>query len=748
MMTLRQLLNRRPKPENSIPYRVITLCTVMTGILTILYLESWPPFSIYIIVGTVFGFWASWVRREMRNWWIKVLISIFMLYALWEFFKDLLINPYDPRIPLANLLLWLQMLHSFDLPARRDLNYSLLVGFILMCLGAFISQSLAFSPFILLFIVLGTLGLFYSSLSSLGGVEPWRTFFPDRPALRDILKFSLLLFILSAAIFLLIPRKEGLSIRHLPITWQLNFPKLSKGKIMNPAYPMSTDGGQKQIWKKMRFNPDSYFGFNPIMDLNYRGRLSKEIVMRVKSTDYTYYRGVAFSQYNGETWKISEDKPIEASSELPPIVLGLDFPGQRKIVQIFYIEKELPNIIYAAYQPHEIYFPSETIYTDRNRSLVSPFSLEKGMIYSTVSIACLADDRKLASIGKDGLPPFYRIRYGEYLELPELSTRLVSLTHDVVKDCRGPYEKASRICSWLKNSFAYDLDIPPFPDGAENADYMIFESKRGYCEHFATAMAVMCRIEGIPTRLVTGFTPGTYNPITGYYEVRSADAHAWVEVFFRHAGWLTFDPTPSFGNHPEDSGTEKKWIISSLIDYIMAGMPPSISRLYQKAVLMISMKAGELSQKARKNSLTLIQILLVVFVSLTFVFRRKARKRFLSLWKSLVTALKQPVPPIRKMRTYSAAALSSQKQQIVNIYGSMQKMLGRKGLKRGESETPGEFAARVVANFSDLDEVGTITGLFLLARYSPHEMDDVSAESASEALKRCRAKIKRRRKVS
>ncbi len=728
---------------------MITLFTVMTGILTILYLETWPPFSVYIITGTVAGFWVSWVRREMRNWWIKLLISIFMLYALWEFFKDLKINPYDPRIPLANLLLWLQMLHTFDLPARRDLNYSLLVGFILMCLGAFISQSLAFSPFILVFIMLGTFGLFYSSLSVLGGIQQWRTYLPDRVTLRHLLKASLILFVLSVLIFFVIPRKEGLSIRHLPITWDLNFPKFSKGRIMNPAYPMSTDGGERQLWKRMRFNPDSYFGFNPIMDLNYRGRLSKDIVMRVKSTDYTYYRGVAFSHYTGETWRIADEKPEEASSNLPPIVLGLDFPGQKRIVQIFYIEKELPNIIYAAYQPHEIYFPSDTVYTDKNRSLVSPFSLEKGMIYSAVSIACLVDERKIASIGKGELPPFYRFRYAEYLELPQISQRLVSLTHDLVRGCTTPYEKAVKICSYLKKSYSYDLDIPPFPDGAENADYLIFESKRGYCEHFATAMAVMCRIEGIPTRLVTGFAPGIYNPITGYYEVRCDDAHAWVEVYFRHAGWLTFDPTPYFASHPEENNSERKWIITSMLDYIIARMPQSVSRFFQHSILRISMLAHEIRKNARGNGAYYIVPLLLFLFALLGVALRKwnVLKRLSVLREILLEALK-PRDTAERRRAHPKLMLSPQKQEVVKVYRSLQRLLGKKGLKRKESETPREFAVRVTSHFDNLAEMHIITELFLLARFSLHELGEDSVIEASTALKVCGDKIKRHRKVS
>ena len=104
--------------------------------------------------------------------------------------------------------------------------------------------------------------------------------------------------------------------------------------------------------------------------------------------------------------------------------------------------------------------------------------------------------------------------------------------------------------AWLRANTRYDLDVPREPDGVDAVDHFLFETQRGFCEHIASAMAVLLRSVGIPTRIVVGYGPGERNPLTGYFEVRQSDAHAWVEVWYPQAGWLPYDPT--FGVPPAD----------------------------------------------------------------------------------------------------------------------------------------------------------------------------------------------------
>jgi hypothetical protein len=82
-------------------------------------------------------------------------------------------------------------------------------------------------------------------------------------------------------------------------------------------------------------------------------------------------------------------------------------------------------------------------------------------------------------------------------------------------------------------------------------DWFLFERRTGLCEHIASAMAVLLRAVGIPTRFVVGFGPGERNVLTGYFDVRQSDAHAWVEVYYRNVAWIPYDPT--FGVPPAAS---------------------------------------------------------------------------------------------------------------------------------------------------------------------------------------------------
>src|SRR5207247_6617599 len=91
---------------------------------------------------------------------------------------------------------------------------------------------------------------------------------------------------------------------------------------------------------------------------------------------------------------------------------------------------------------------------------------------------------------------------------------------------------------------AYTLNLTGKP-GQDPLAHFLFETRAGHCEYFASAMAIMARTLGIPSREVNGFLPGEYNDLAGDYIVRASDAHSWVEVYFPGNGWQVFDPTPS-----------------------------------------------------------------------------------------------------------------------------------------------------------------------------------------------------------
>lgn len=122
-----------------------------------------------------------------------------------------------------------------------------------------------------------------------------------------------------------------------------------------------------------------------------------------------------------------------------------------------------------------------------------------------------------------------------YAETYELARRLTA-------SAQTPFEAVDAIETHLRESYDYTPDVP-------NDTYplrsFLFEDEAGYCQQFAGSMALMLRMVGIPARVVSGFAPGSHDSDRGVYEVRDLDAHAWVEVYFRRIGWVTFDPTPA-----------------------------------------------------------------------------------------------------------------------------------------------------------------------------------------------------------
>ncbi|MEK6229212.1 MAG: transglutaminaseTgpA domain-containing protein [Actinomycetota bacterium] len=104
------------------------------------------------------------------------------------------------------------------------------------------------------------------------------------------------------------------------------------------------------------------------------------------------------------------------------------------------------------------------------------------------------------------------------------------------------YAAVRNVEQYLQEGFTYNERPPtqPYP-----LEAFLFEDKLGYCQQFSGAMALMLRMSGIPARVVSGFSPGSFNRDTGEYRVRDLDAHSWVEVFYPTIGWVTYDPTPT-----------------------------------------------------------------------------------------------------------------------------------------------------------------------------------------------------------
>jgi hypothetical protein len=111
---------------------------------------------------------------------------------------------------------------------------------------------------------------------------------------------------------------------------------------------------------------------------------------------------------------------------------------------------------------------------------------------------------------------------------------------------KTPYQYVLAVNAYLHSrGFVYDERPPQAPAGEPPLDYFITVSHKGYCQHYAGAMALLLRMGGVPARVATGFSPGGFSNQHDQWIVRDTDAHAWVEAWFDRYGWVTFDPTPA-----------------------------------------------------------------------------------------------------------------------------------------------------------------------------------------------------------
>ena len=150
----------------------------------------------------------------------------------------------------------------------------------------------------------------------------------------------------------------------------------------------------------------------------------------------------------------------------------------------------------------------------------------------------------------DSLPPWQRLLY---VELPRLDPRIPALAASVSAAGVTPYDKAKELESWLQRSYSYTSDLPA-REARDPLAQFLFERRKGHCEYFASALAVMLRTLDIPARVATGYQSGIWNPVSGSQLIRAGDAHAWVEAWFPDRGWVTLDATP-----PGDRGAASAW---------------------------------------------------------------------------------------------------------------------------------------------------------------------------------------------
>src|SRR4028118_981808 len=216
-----------PQAENSILLRTLVLGLVIVGIVAT-DIAAETQMSFWAIPLSIVGATWSWYRRRDRNVAVKFLLAIGMLLAMGMFFNNLFAQLNDTRLTLAELLIQLQVLHSFDMPRRKDLGYSMVIGLILLGVAGTLSQTLAFAPLLLIFlaIALPVLVLDYQSrlgISRQKRQKPSRLIPRSSPiSLQRLGVFLLVILGLGLTIFALMPRFPGYQLQTFPVSAPAN----------------------------------------------------------------------------------------------------------------------------------------------------------------------------------------------------------------------------------------------------------------------------------------------------------------------------------------------------------------------------------------------------------------------------------------------------------------------------------------------------------------------------------------------
>jgi transglutaminase-like putative cysteine protease len=245
-----------------------------------------------------------------------------------------------------------------------------------------------------------------------------------------------------------------------------------------------------------------------------------------------YWRGITLDYFDGTSWRSTR-----RGFYTPARTRG---PVGTMINQTIYLEPYDNSSLFALDKP--LHVELRRARKNDDLTFTMPGFIDRRIRYTALS--ALSD-----------VIPEERITVSTHLQLPpDLSPRIVSLAKSLA--VRGDRNRTvKRVLDHL-SSDRYGYSLKDLPVSKNPLETFLFDSPRGNCEYFASAMAVLLRVNDIPSRLVGGYHGGYYNEMGGYYLVPQKNAHVWVEAHIPGKGWVRFDPTPAGAALSSLSGRE------------------------------------------------------------------------------------------------------------------------------------------------------------------------------------------------
>ncbi|MGA4669695.1 transglutaminaseTgpA domain-containing protein [Propionibacteriaceae bacterium Y1923] len=274
---------------------------------------------------------------------------------------------------------------------------------------------------------------------------------------------------------------------------------------------------------------------------------SEEVVISytTDAADGQYLRMASLSVMEPDSWKLTAVQLQTGNLPNPPGLGSAVVENTTNISIGNFGSQYLPS----PYAPSSFNAPGQWAFDPVTMMILSTegnnTDATRNLEYSVNSVITDPDPSAFNS-AQPGTPP----DNGLTRQVPEdVPQEIVDLTTEVVADAETPVLQAAAIQAWLRDPrrFTYSTDAPA-GDGFEVMRNFLLDDRQGYCIHFASAMALMARIAGIPSRVAVGFLPGTKNG--DVWQVQAKEMHAWPELFFEGFGWVRFEPTAGVADAP------------------------------------------------------------------------------------------------------------------------------------------------------------------------------------------------------
>lgn len=300
-------------------------------------------------------------------------------------------------------------------------------------------------------------------------------------------------------------------------------------------------------------HPENITGFSGSVQLGDLRRImrSNAVILRVLPQGHlreyvgVKWRGVALDSFDGKDWyndntRQTAVQPVSQGRFVIPREPGAENRPEKALHYKVLLSPVSSDVVFAAAFPRLVTGRMRLLTLDETDSLHDTRYGFSAIQYEVISQVGLPAPSALRSA-----PESYsrNIRL-LYLRLPpKLDPRTRELAEKVTSGAANNYDRAVAISNYFRANFEYTL-TPQQVDPSDPLGSFLFKTRKGYCEYFASAMAVMLRTLGIPARLVNGFQTGSYNRFGKDFVVRARDAHSWVEAYYPGYGWIPFDPTP------------------------------------------------------------------------------------------------------------------------------------------------------------------------------------------------------------